>query len=318
MAIPTIDDIRQAQARIRQYLPPTPMEEAVMLPPGHWLKLENANKTHSFKVRGALNAMLALDEATRARGVIAASTGNHAQGMAYAARLLGVKATIIMPETAARKKVAGVKRLGAEAVLTGASYDDAEAEAHRLEHLHGLTYISPYNDPQVVAGQGIRQRVTAGHMVEFIDQVVHFRGDQRVDADHLDRWIVRLERQRHAADQPAAAHRHQHAAHIRPVVQNFQPDRALPGQIEHASLTIDIVRAQVDRLVLVSEDDIARAMRAMLAEQGWVAEGGGVVGLAALQNGAIAPLDAAADGATVVVISGGNVDTDKLRRALCV
>jgi threonine dehydratase len=318
MAIPTIDDIRQAQARIRQYLPPTPMEEAVMLPPGHWLKLENANKTHSFKVRGALNAMLALDEATRARGVIAASTGNHAQGMAYAARLLGVKATIIMPETAARKKVAGVKRLGAEAVLTGASYDDAEAEAHRLEHLHGLTYISPYNDPQVVAGQG-----TVGL------EILHDRPDVR-------RVLVPVGGGGLISGVALALKAHDPSIEVIGINPLVSPEMynlvyeldhvtggdsladALPGQIEHASLTIDIVRAQVDRLVLVSEDDIARAMRAMLAEQGWVAEGGGVVGLAALQNGAIAPLDAAADGATVVVISGGNVDTDKLRRALCV
>ncbi|MBW4437484.1 MAG: threonine/serine dehydratase [Pleurocapsa minor GSE-CHR-MK-17-07R] len=316
MGFPQLEDIQRAQERIRPHLPPTPMEEANMLPEGHWLKLENMNRTHSFKVRGALNAMLALDEDVRARGVIAASTGNHAQGMAYAAKLLGVKATIIMPETAARRKVAGVKRLGAEAVLTGETYDDAEAEAHRLEALHGLTYISAYNNFNVIAGQG-----TVGleilHALPTVRRVlVPIGGGGLVSG-------VAIALKAHDPSIEVIGVN----ALVSPEMYNimYELDHvtggesladALPGLIEHESMTIEIVSRTVDRIVLVSEDDIARAMRSMVVDQGWIAEGGGVVGLAALQNGTIDAHEPA-DGPTVVVISGGNVDADRLRRVLC-
>src|SRR5215216_4502880 len=105
-------DIALARYRLSRYLQPTPIEDAPGLGANVWLKLENTNKTHSFKVRGALNAMLALTDEQRGRGIVAASSGNHAQGVAYAARLLNVKARIFMPTNTPKRKVEGVKRLG--------------------------------------------------------------------------------------------------------------------------------------------------------------------------------------------------------------
>src|SRR5688572_7962178 len=147
-------DIVRAQHRIQPYLKPTPLEAAPHLGENIWLKLENANKTHSFKIRGALNAILSLDETARAKGIVAASSGNHAQGVAYAAQLVGAQAQILMPKHTPQKKVKGVQLYGAEAILFGDNYDETEAEALRRSREEGKTYVSPYNDPAIIAGAG--------------------------------------------------------------------------------------------------------------------------------------------------------------------
>ena len=149
----TLGDIIRAGHRLAPHLPPTPLEAAPELGESIWLKLENANKTHSFKIRGALNAILSLSPQERSRGIIAASSGNHAGAVAYAAHLTGASAQILMPKTTPMKKVNNVKRYGADALLVGDNYDEAEAEALRRVRAGG-TWISPYNDPQVIAGAG--------------------------------------------------------------------------------------------------------------------------------------------------------------------
>ncbi len=311
MTLPEID-VHGARERLRPYLTSTPLEEASGI--GRlWLKLENTNRTHSFKCRGALNALLSLDQATRSRGVVAASSGNHAQGVAYAARLLGVEARIVMPEYAARRKVAGVRRLGAEAILFGETYDDAEAEAHRLSRELGAFYLSPYSDPLVIAGGG-----TVG--LEILDQlpsvervVVPVGGGGLISGIALAIKAARPQVEivgvnaLRSPDMYNLFYRLEH-----PTDEDTLAD-ALRGAIEADSITIDLVGQLVDRMVLVSEDDIARAIQFMAIEQGWIAEGGGVVSLAAIQNGGVE-----LDRPTVAVISGGNVDADVLRDVLCV
>ena len=150
----TLGDIIRAGHRLAPYLPPTPLEDAPALGDNIWLKLENANKTHSFKIRGALNAILSLSEQARDRGIIAASSGNHAGAVAYAAHLTGASAQILMPRTTPKKKVDNVKRYGADAVLFGDTYDEAEARSPAPRLVEGGTWISPYNDAQVIAGAG--------------------------------------------------------------------------------------------------------------------------------------------------------------------
>ncbi len=147
-------DLTLARYRLAPHLAPTPLEAAPALGADVWLKLENTNKTHAFKVRGALNALLALNDSARARGVVTVSSGNHAQGIAYAAGLLGIEARILMPVYTAKRKVAGVKRYGAQAVLIDDDFAAIEREAHRIEREEGLVYVSAYNDANVIAGQG--------------------------------------------------------------------------------------------------------------------------------------------------------------------
>lgn len=308
----TLADIKAAQERIRPYLDPTPLEAAPALGDGIWLKLENLNKTHSFKPRGALNAMLNLDEAARGRGVVAASSGNHAQGVALAASLLNAQARIIMPEYTARRKVAGVVRYGAEPVLHGATYDEAEAEARRIEREEGRTFVSAYNDARVIAGAGtvgleihaalpgVRRVIVpvgGGGLIsgvavalKTLDPTIEIIGVNAAESPEMYRAFYSLE-------------------------LDASPDTladALAGDIEAGSITLTIASTLVDRIVLVSEGDIARAMRWLVYEAGYVGEGGGVVGLAALLNGVIEPQ---AD--DVVIISGGNVDSDRLHGILC-
>lgn len=305
-------DIVQARHRLEGYLRPTPLEAAPGLGKNVWLKLENANRTHSFKTRGALNAMLSLSPEVRAKGIVTASSGNHAQGVAYAAYLLKAKAKILMPKHTPNRKVDGARRYGAEVVLFGDTYDETEAEGRRLEKAEGRTFVSAYNDPQVVAGAG-----TVG--LEILD-----------DLSDVSRVLV-----------PASGcglisgvglalkNNNPHievigvSAVSTPALYNFLYDEhkpqvwdtlaeALSGEIEAGSITFDLARKVVDRAVLVTEEAIAEAMRWMAFQAGWIVEGGGAVGVAAILS-KVVELD---DRPTAVVISGGNVDEETLRRVL--
>jgi threonine dehydratase len=158
MQPPTIDDIRAAATRIEGSVIRTPMlisrTLSEIIGAEVWLKFENLQFTGAFKERGALNKLLQLDEDERARGVIAASAGNHAQAVAYHARRLGIPATIVMPATTPSIKVSQTAGHGARVVLEGAMYDDAHDKACELALEHGLVFVHPFDDPQVIAGQG--------------------------------------------------------------------------------------------------------------------------------------------------------------------
>ena len=308
----TLGDIIRAGQRLREHLQPTPLEAAPMLGENAWLKLENANKTHSFKIRGALNAILSLDEAARRKGIIAASSGNHAGAVAYAASLTGASAQILMPLNTPNKKVDNVRRYGAQAILFGDTYDEAEAEALRRVS-EGGTWVSPYNDRRVVAGVG-----TIG--VEILEQIpdverviVPVSGGgliagvaTAVKGLKPDIEVIGV----NAASAPAMYNVFYRAD--KPQVWETLAE-ALSGEIEVGSITVPIAQRFVDEMVLVSEQQIADAMRYMIETQGWVVEGGGAVGMAALLHDVL-PHDGRV---TAVVVSGGNVDGDVLRRVLC-
>ncbi len=305
-----LEEIAQARARIAPYLTPTPIEAAQGLGEGVWLKLENANQTHSFKIRGALNALLSLDEAARRRGVIAVSSGNHAGALAYAAQLSDVSAQILMPKTTPQKKIANVRRWGAEAILFGDNYDEAESEALRRAG-HPRSWISPYNDRAVIAGAG-----TIG--LEILDQLP---GVARVIVPVSGGGLLAGVATALKLRQPAieviginarSAPAMYNAFHARQLAQVWDTlADALSGDIEAGSITIPICLRHMDAIALVDEAQIAAAMRYLLAA-GWVVEGGGAVGVAALLDEALPPVD----GATVVVVSGGNVDLSVLRAVL--
>src|SRR5512136_600093 len=156
--MPTLEDIRAALDRVRAHVHLTPCSRSETLSrltgTSAYLKLENLQKTGAYKERGALNKLLTLGPAERGRGLIAASAGNHAQAVAYHAGRLGVKAVIVMPETTPIMKVANTRGHGARVVLSGASYDEAYAEARRMEREEGLTFVHPFDDEAVIAGQG--------------------------------------------------------------------------------------------------------------------------------------------------------------------
>jgi threonine dehydratase len=305
-------DIAAARHRLAGYLRPTPLELAPGLGGSVWLKLENANRMHSFKVRGALNAMLMLTPEARARGIVTASSGNHAQGLAYAAYLLGAHAKILMPKHTPRRKVEGAQRYGAEVVLFGDNYDETEAEGRRLEWAEGLKFVSPYNDPDVVAGAG-----TVG--LEILDDL---SGVGRVlvpagGCGLISGIGLALKNSNPNIEVIGVC------AQSAPALYNFLNDthhpqqwdtlaEALSGEIEAGSITFDLVKQVVDRVVLVSEEAIAEAMRWLAFRAGWIVEGGGAVGVASILSGVV-QVD---ERPTAIVISGGNVDEETLRRVL--
>lgn len=307
----TLGDIVRARQRIKWHLEPTPLELAPNIGGKIWLKLENANRTHSFKIRGALNAILSLDDAARAKGIIAASSGNHAAAVAYAAQLTGASAQILMPKTTPKKKVDNVRRYDAEAILFGDNYDEAEAEALRRVAAGGA-WISPYNDARVIAGAG-----TIG--LEIIEQLPSVkRVIAPVSGGGLIAGIATAVKEIEAEIEVIGVNAESAPAMYNVMRSEERPQvwetlaEALSGDIEAGSITVPICQRYVDEIVLVSESQIAAAMSAMLAA-GWVVEGGGAVGVAAVLNGVIP----AGDRETAVVVSGGNVDLAVLRRVLC-
>jgi threonine dehydratase len=308
----TLADIVRAQHRLAAYLQATAVESAPDLGAGVLLKLENTNHTHSFKIRGALNAVLALDDAARGRGVITASSGNHAQGVAYATQATQTRATILMPKHTPQKKVQGVRRYGGTAVLFGDNFDQTEAEALRRARDEGMTFVSPYNDRQVMAGAGtigleILQQVpdvgrvlvcvSGGGLISGIATAIKtLKPDVEVIGVGAESAPA-MYNVFHGTDKPE---------------QWDTLAEALSGGIEADSLTLPVVRRYVDDIVLVSEAQIAATMRWMLGVQGWLVEGGGSVSVAALLHAVVAPTPRP----TVALVSGGNVDLSTLAQVI--
>ncbi len=307
----TLQDILHARRRIRPYLAPTPLEAAPDLGANVWLKLEHVNPTHSFKVRGAFNAALLLDDEGRRRGIVTASSGNHAQAVAYAAHLFDLNAKIVMPTHTPKRKVGGTERFGAEAVLFGDFYDIAEQHARHLEAQEGRTFISSYNDPHVIAGAG-----TCG--LEIVEQnpgmtrvIVPTSGGGLLGGMATairgllpEAEIIGV----NALSSPAMYNAFYSSDHPQNPATLAE---ALSGDIE-GDRTIKLCRQHVDRIVLVDEAAIAEAMRWLLREQGWLVEGGGAVGVAALLTGVIP----ASEQPTAIVITGSNIDYETLKRVL--
>ncbi len=307
----TLGDIIRASHRLAPHLPPTSLEAAPDLGENIWLKLENANRTHSFKIRGALNAILSLSPPAREAGIIAASSGNHAGAVAYAAHLAGAAAQILMPKMTPTKKVNNVRRYGAEALLVGDNYDETEAEALRRARAGG-TWISPYNDRHVIAGAGaigleILQQLPA---VQRVLAPVSGGGLIAGIATALKEIKPAIEVIGVNALSAPAMFNAFHGAK-RPQVWDTLAE-ALSGEIEAGSITLPICQHYLDDMLLVSEEQIARAMRFMLEAQGWVVEGGGAVAIAAVLHDLL-PRDKKV---TAIVVSGGNVDLSVLRRVL--
>lgn len=305
-------EILKARHRLTGYLRPSSLEAAPGLGKSVWLKLENTNRSRSFKIRGALNALLALPPEARAKGIVTASSGNHAQAVAYAAHVLGASAKILMPEHTPRKKIEGSRRYGAQVVLHGSNFDETEAEGRRLEKTESLTFVSPYNDPQVVAGAG-----TIG--LELLDELP---GIRRVIVPVSGAGLIsgiglalknsnpNIEVIGAASISTPALYNFIHEAEYPQVWDTLA--EALSGEIEAGSITFEISRKVVDRVVLVTEEAIAEAIRWSVFQAGWVIEGGAAVGLAAVLSGVLT-LD---EQPTVIVLSGANIDEEALRRVL--
>ncbi|WP_413602600.1 threonine ammonia-lyase [Curtobacterium sp. Curtsp57] len=317
---PTLADIEAARETIAGVARVTPMETSQFLAellgsPVH-LKCENLQRTGAYKVRGAYNRLSALTPEQRAKGVVAASAGNHAQGVALAARELGIPATIFTPVGVALPKLQATRHYGAEVVLRGHSVEEALSAAKDFGARTGAVFIPPFDHPDVIAGQG-----TLG--LEILDQVpdvdtvvVPIGGGGVIAgiaiavkglAERLGRTIRVIGVQAaNAASYPDSLDAGE------PVTIQTTPTIAdgiavaRPGE-----LNFPIIRDLVDEIVTVSDDDVARALLVLLERAKLVVEAAGAVGVAAIMAGAVKDT-----GRTVVLLSGGNIDPLMMERVI--
>ena len=268
-----------------------------------YLKPENLQHTGAFKLRGAYNKISQLTPEERAKGVITASAGNHAQGVAYAARKLGVKAVICMPATTPILKVEGTRALGAEVVLHGDGFDDAYAHSLELQKKHGYVYIHPFNDLQVLLGQG----TTALEIIDALKDVdailCPIGGGGFASGVALATKLVNPN-VKVIGVEPENAACMKAALAADKVVTLDSADTVADGcAVKTAgTLTFEFCKKYLDDIITVSEIDIMNALLSLIEKHKLVAEGAGVLSLAALAK---LPFH---DKKVVSIISGGNID----------
>jgi threonine dehydratase len=314
----TLKDIEDARARLNRaiYHSPCPLSLTLSRLCGlrTYFKLENLQMTGSFKERGALNKLLLLSEAERKAGVIAASAGNHAQGVAYHATRLGVRSTIVMPRPTPLIKVVNTRDLGGEVVLHGANYDEALAHAKQLAAEKGLTFIHAFDDEAIIAGQGTIGLELLEEEIAFDAVVVPVGGGGLISGVAIamkerrpNIRVIGVEPD-HCAAMKAAL------VAGKPVEISTRPTIADGLAVKRAGeRTVAIVRRYVDDVVTVSEDEIASAILKLLEIEKTVVEGGGAAGLAAVLFNKIAGLE----GKNVaMIISGGNIDPNLLSKII--
>ncbi|WP_064692999.1 hydroxyectoine utilization dehydratase EutB [Rhizobium aegyptiacum] len=314
----SLDDIRAAAGRITGRVRVTAMAQSPSLSeiagvPVH-LKLEHQQRTGSFKLRGATNAVLSLSPAERARGVVAASTGNHGRALAYAAKAEGSVATICMSRLVPENKVSEIRRLGADVRIVGRSQDEAQQEVDRLVREEGLVMVPPFDHPAVVAGQG-----TLGlEVIEALQQVstvlVPLSGGglaagvaAAIKGVNPKTEVIGLTMERGAAMKASLDAGE-------PVQVEELPSLAdsLGGGIGLDNhVTFAMCRDLLDDVILLSEAEIAAGMRHAYAIEREIVEGAAAVGIAALLAGKVR-----ADGPVVAILSGRNVDMEQHRRVI--
>ncbi len=313
----TIEDIRSAHTTLQQVLPATPLIRSGSLSrqvgAEVCLKLENLQETGSFKVRGAYNRLLRLTEDERAEGVVAASAGNHAQGVAWAANRLGLRATVVMPKNASIRKLAAVREMGAQVVLHGSCFDDAKTHAAELSAKSGKVLIPAFDDLHVMAGQGtigveINEVLTPDTTV-----VVPVGGGGLISgiatAVKSINPAVRVVGVQTQSCPSAQASREMG----KPIRVDALPTLADGIAVSKTGdLTYDIMRDFVDEIVTVDEEAIAGAVFTFIERAGLVVEGAGAVPLAALMERRIHIQSRR----YVLIVSGGNVETAVIDRIL--
>lgn len=314
-ALLTIDDVRSAADRIEGAVVRTPMLHSKTLSSISgaeiWLKFENLQFTAAYKERGALNALLLMDEEKRSRGVITASAGNHSQGLSYHGTRLGVPVTIVMPRTTPTVKVMQTESVGGKVVLEGETFDEAYAHARQLEQELGLTFVHPFDDPDVAAGQGTVALEMLEQHGDLDCLVVPIGGGGLISgmatvakAANPDIEIIGVQ----AALFPsmyAQINDRQMICGGDTLAEGIAVKR--PGEF-----TSKIVAELVDEILLVDEESLENAVSLLLQIEKTVVEGAGAAGLAAV----LANPEKFAGKKVGLVLCGGNIDTRLLANVL--
>ena len=303
----TVQDIRAAAEALRDSIVRTPCLHSRTLSAitgaQVYLKFENHQFTASFKERGALNKLLSLPPEQRARGVVAASAGNHAQGVAYHARRLGIPAVIVMPRYTPGVKVVHTRGHGAEVILHGEVFDDAKAHARELAQQRGLTVVHPYDDEKVIAGQGTIALEMLESWPDLDVLIVPIGGGGMISGMAIAARSLRPQIEIIGAE--AVRFPSMYCA-VKNVQREFGTTTIADGIAvkEPGALTLPIVRELVSDILLVDEGDIEQAVVLLLEVEKTVVEGAGAVGLATLLASRMR-----FEGRKVgLVLCGGNID----------
>ena len=310
--------ILEAESRIRPFIHQTPLEKSTVLSEktsaNVFLKCEHLQKTGSFKFRGALNKVLSLTEVEKSRGVLAASTGNHGLGVALAAQMAGIQATIYVPKDISSMKLSAIRSLGANIDKTSEDCLEAEITARNVSKQTGQIFISPYNDRDVMAGQG-----TIGHEL--------FIQNPKLDAVFISvgggglmggiaSYLKHINPNVHIVgcwpENSPILYECLKAGKIIPVAEEPTISDATAGGLEKKSVTFDICKNVIDQSILVSEAEIYAAMRLIAETERWIIEGAAGVAVAAFFK-----VSHQFQGKSVaIVLCGRNISFDKFRKVI--
>ena len=311
----SLDDIRTAHARIAPSIVRTPTLHSITLSKltgaNVWLKFENHQFTAAYKERGALNKLMQLTPEEKARGVIAASAGNHAQGLAYHGARLGIPVTIVMPKPTPTVKVQQTEGHGAEVILFGERFDDAQAQALEIAATRGLVFVHPFDDPAIIAGQGTVALELLEDAPEIDTLAIPIGGGGLISGCATAAKGLRPD-----IDVVGVQ------AELYPSMYGFLNGVDLPCEgdtlaegiaVKHpGKITRELVRALIEDIVLVSERDLEKSVALLLQIEKTVVEGAGAAGLAAL----LAHPQRFAGRNVGVILCGGNIDTRLLANVL--
>lgn len=319
-----IKEIEQANSRIREVVAATPVKRSYFLEDlancKVHLKLESLNLSGSFKIRGATNALLSATGDSLKMGVVAASAGNHAQGVAHICKRLGVPATIFMPARTPLVKAQSTKALGAKINLSGENYDAAHAAARKFQEETGALFVHAFDDPLIISGQGTVALELFEQVPDATTIIVPIGGGGLISgiaAAYKSRFpgvkIIGVQTEAYPAVARSLA-----AGHIIPTSHH----RTIADGIavkQPSELTFTMIRKFVDQVVLVTEDEIADALMMLMEQDHLLAEGCGAVTAAALVKLSRADLmspqvPAGTNPSVVCIVSGGNIDTTLLQR----
>ncbi|MFW9976354.1 MAG: threonine/serine dehydratase [Candidatus Thorarchaeota archaeon] len=309
----SIDDIMQARVRIKNYIKTTPIHKSQylsnLIEGSVFLKLESTQVTGSFKVRGALNRLLTLSKVETSKGVITASTGNHGLGTAFAAETLGISAHVVFPKEASVVKLKKMQNAGVS-VIQDVGYADIESYARRLAKERGLTYVSPYNDPMIIAGAGTTGLEILEQLEKVDSVIVPIGGGGLISgiATVVKTLSPQTEMIGVQSEASPEVYESWRAGHWVDAEESDSLAQGLMGGVEHDSITLDIIQRYLDRIVLVREKSILEALGVLYTKEGLVIEGAGAASTAVL-------LERASEfkgKCVVVVVSGGNISEEEL------
>jgi threonine dehydratase len=312
------DAVLAAEARVRPHIRETPVEPTELPGPAGrgrtWLKLENLQVTGSFKLRGAMNKLLSLTPRERARGVVAASSGNHGAAVACGLRALGMQGIVFVPENASPAKVANIRAYGAEVRTHATDSGITEIFARRFAEENGRVYVSPYNDPVIVAGQGTLGVELARQVADIDTLYVALGGGGLIAgiAAYLKGIGRKVEVVACSPENSAVMHHSVRAGRILELESQPTLSDGTAGAVEQGAITLDLCRRYVDRYLLVTEAEIAEAMRRIIDRHHTLIEGAAGVAVA----GCLKDRERREGAGSVIVLCGANIARERLKQIL--